>query len=217
MASTHPSKSEWARKQAERFEASDGARGERPPRPAIIVLTTVGAKTGKLRKTALMRVEHEGDYAVVASKGGAAKHPGWVYNLRANPHVELQDGAEKLDYRARRGQRRGEGRVVGPGPRGLARLRRLPEADRPRRSRSSSWSHAAKLTVGPAAAADPKAGAAAPSSVATRGWRPSRASRKSASISPTRSSLSGAPSRWPPATRRLPCPIGPSPGRAASR
>jgi len=65
------------------------------------VLTSVGARTGKLRKTALMRVEHAGTYAVVASLGGAPRHPVWYYNLKANPHVELQDGPIKLDYRAR--------------------------------------------------------------------------------------------------------------------
>jgi deazaflavin-dependent oxidoreductase (nitroreductase family) len=96
-----PSKSAWARKQAEAFEASGGQESNTLNGRPIIVLTTVGAKTGKLRKTALMRVEHEGMYAVVASKGGAAKHPVWYHNLVANPHVELQDGAAKLDYVAR--------------------------------------------------------------------------------------------------------------------
>jgi F420H(2)-dependent quinone reductase len=61
----------------------------------------VGAKTGQLRKTALMRVEHDGEYVVVASKGGAPEHPVWYHNLVKNPHVELQDGATKRDYRAR--------------------------------------------------------------------------------------------------------------------
>jgi deazaflavin-dependent oxidoreductase (nitroreductase family) len=65
------------------------------------VLTSVGAKTGKLRKTALMRVEHEGLYAVVASLGGAPHNPVWYQNLKANPHVELQDRATKHDYTAR--------------------------------------------------------------------------------------------------------------------
>jgi F420H(2)-dependent quinone reductase len=65
------------------------------------VLTSVGAKTGKLRKTPLMRVEHDGEYAVVASLGGAPKHPVWYYNLTANPHVELQDGPVKKDYLAK--------------------------------------------------------------------------------------------------------------------
>ena len=65
------------------------------------MLTSVGAKTGRLRKTALMRVEHEGSYAVVASLGGAPRHPVWYYNLKAHPHVELQDGPMKRDYQAR--------------------------------------------------------------------------------------------------------------------
>jgi deazaflavin-dependent oxidoreductase (nitroreductase family) len=96
-----PSTAKWARTQAERYEASDGAAaGDLRGRP-IIVLTSVGAKTGKLRKTALMRVEHDGRYAVVASLGGAPKHPVWYHNLKANPHVELQDGATKRDYTAR--------------------------------------------------------------------------------------------------------------------
>ena len=68
---------------------------------AVIILTSVGAKTGKIRKTPLMRVEHDGEYAVVASLGGAPQHPVWYYNLTANPHVELQDGPVKKDYRAR--------------------------------------------------------------------------------------------------------------------
>jgi deazaflavin-dependent oxidoreductase (nitroreductase family) len=96
-----PSKSAWARKQAELFEATNGEEaGDLRGRP-IIVLTSVGAKTGKLRKTALMRVEHDGVYAVVASMGGAPKHPVWYYNLKQNPHVELQDCATKGDYTAR--------------------------------------------------------------------------------------------------------------------
>jgi deazaflavin-dependent oxidoreductase (nitroreductase family) len=66
----------------------------------VVVLTSVGAKTGKLRKTALMRVEHDGVYAVVASLGGAPRHPAWYHNLKANPHVELQDGPTKRDYLA---------------------------------------------------------------------------------------------------------------------
>ncbi|HET9614198.1 MAG TPA: nitroreductase family deazaflavin-dependent oxidoreductase, partial [Candidatus Limnocylindrales bacterium] len=65
------------------------------------VLTSVGARTGLLRKTALMRVEHEGRYAVVASLGGAPKHPVWYFNLKKNPQVELQDGPTKGDYLAR--------------------------------------------------------------------------------------------------------------------
>ena len=67
----------------------------------VIILTSLGAKSGKIRKTPLMRVEHDGEYAVVASKGGAPEHPVWYYNLVANPVVELQDGAVKREYRVR--------------------------------------------------------------------------------------------------------------------
>lgn len=96
-----PGTSEWARGQAERYEASDGREAGTLRGVPIIVLTSRGARTGKLRKTALMRVEHEGDYAVVASLGGAPKHPVWYYNLMAHPHVELQDGPVRRDYDAR--------------------------------------------------------------------------------------------------------------------
>jgi deazaflavin-dependent oxidoreductase (nitroreductase family) len=96
-----PSTSDWARKQAERFEASNGAEANTLRGVPIILLTSVGAKTGKLRKTPLMRVEHDGQYAVVASQGGAPTHPVWYHNLVKNPHVELQDGADRADYDAR--------------------------------------------------------------------------------------------------------------------
>lgn len=98
-----PSTSDWARKQAERYEESGGtdATTLRDTGLPIIVMTTVGAKSGKLRKTALMRVEHGGVYAIVASRGGAPQHPQWYFNLVANPLVELQDGPAKNDYRAR--------------------------------------------------------------------------------------------------------------------
>lgn len=96
-----PGTSDWARVQAERYEASEGAEAHDLRGRPVIVLTSVGAKTGMLRKTALMRVEHEGTYAVVASLGGAPKHPVWYYNLVENPHVELQDGPVKRDYLAR--------------------------------------------------------------------------------------------------------------------
>ncbi|MBO1751474.1 nitroreductase family deazaflavin-dependent oxidoreductase [Actinotalea sp. BY-33] len=96
-----PSPSDWAREQAERFEASGGAEANTLRGVPIILLTSVGAKSGKLRKTPLMRVEHEGEYAVVASKGGAPEHPVWFHNLVAHPHVELQDGAVTRDYMAR--------------------------------------------------------------------------------------------------------------------
>jgi F420H(2)-dependent quinone reductase len=96
-----PSTSGWARRQAETYEATGGARAGDLRGMPVIVLTSVGAKTGLLRKTALMRVEHDGQYAVVGSLGGAPKHPVWVHNVRKNPHVELQDGLDKGDYTAR--------------------------------------------------------------------------------------------------------------------
>lgn len=96
-----PSTSDWAREQAETFEATNGAEANTMRDVPIILLTSVGAKSGKLRKTPLMRVEHGGEYAVVASKGGADDHPRWYHNLAEHPHVELQDGAERYDYEAR--------------------------------------------------------------------------------------------------------------------
>ena len=96
-----PTTSRRSRKQIEQYEAIDGRKGGDLRGKPVIVLTSVGAKTGKLRKTPLMRVEHDGSYAVVASLGGAPKHPVWYFNLKANPHVELQDGATKKDYTAR--------------------------------------------------------------------------------------------------------------------
>jgi deazaflavin-dependent oxidoreductase (nitroreductase family) len=94
-----PGTSAWAREQAEAFEASGGTKRATLSGKPIVVITTVGALTGKLRKTALMRVEHDGSYAVVASRGGSAKHPKWYFNLRADPRVDLQDGGVKREYR----------------------------------------------------------------------------------------------------------------------
>jgi F420H(2)-dependent quinone reductase len=95
-----PSTSPRSRDQAERFEASAGAEANTLMGKPIIVLTSVGARSGKLRKTPLMRVEHGGAYAVVASKGGAPENPTWYHNLLSHPHVELQDGPVKRDYLA---------------------------------------------------------------------------------------------------------------------
>ncbi len=78
--------------------STEGAEMKGKP---IILLTTVGAKSGKIRKTPLMRVEHDGEYAVVASLGGAPKNPVWYYNIKAHPQVELQDGEVNKEYEAR--------------------------------------------------------------------------------------------------------------------
>ena len=96
-----PSTSGWARDQAELFESTNGEKGGSLRDMPIIVVTSIGAKSGKLRKTPLMRVEHDGKYAAVASLGGAPQNPVWYYNLKKNPHVELQDGPNKGDYLAR--------------------------------------------------------------------------------------------------------------------
>ena len=67
----------------------------------VIVMTNRGVKSGKLRKNPLMRVEHEGSYALVASKGGAPSHPTWYHNLVAHPRVEVQDGPDRREYTVR--------------------------------------------------------------------------------------------------------------------
>ena len=96
-----PSPSDWARKQAERYEASGGTQATTVQGKPVVVLTTRGNTSGKLRKTPLMRVEHGGRYAVVASLGGAPQHPAWYHNVVAEPHVELQDGPVRQDMTAR--------------------------------------------------------------------------------------------------------------------
>ena len=96
-----PSPLDWSRDQADKYAESGGKDAADMKGMPIILLTTVGAKTGKLRKTPLMRVEHDGEYAVVASLGGAPKNPVWYYNITKNPRVELQDGSVTRDYDAR--------------------------------------------------------------------------------------------------------------------
>ena len=96
-----PSTMEWARDQVALYESSGGTQGTTLMDLPVIILTTVGAKSGKIRKAPLMRVEHDGKYAAVASLGGAPKHPVWYFNVVANPHVELQDGPVRKDYTAR--------------------------------------------------------------------------------------------------------------------
>ena len=96
-----PSTLGWARDQAEQYMKSGGTDGTDLKGVPVILLTTIGAKTGKLRKTPLMRVEHKGEYAIVASLGGAPKHPVWYHNVVKNPRVELQDGTVTRDYDAR--------------------------------------------------------------------------------------------------------------------
>ncbi|WP_405682714.1 nitroreductase family deazaflavin-dependent oxidoreductase [Streptomyces sp. NBC_00057] len=96
-----PSPAQWVRDQVELFESSGGTEGTTMRGLPVIILTTRGAKSGKIRKTPLMRVEHNGTYAVVASQGGAPKHPVWYHNIVADARVELQDGPVRHDMNAR--------------------------------------------------------------------------------------------------------------------
>ncbi|GGX20247.1 nitroreductase family deazaflavin-dependent oxidoreductase [Streptomyces lomondensis] len=98
-----PSPTQWVREQVELYESSGGTQGTTLPgsKMPVVVLTSRGARSGKLRKSPVMRVEHEGRYAAVASLGGAPKHPVWYFNLKSDPHVELQDGPVKRDMTAR--------------------------------------------------------------------------------------------------------------------
>jgi deazaflavin-dependent oxidoreductase (nitroreductase family) len=92
---------QWVRDQVAEYESTGGAEGNTLRGRPVIILTTRGNKTGKIRKTPLMRVEHDGKYAVVASRGGAPTHPVWYHNLVADPHVQLQDGPQPKQYLAR--------------------------------------------------------------------------------------------------------------------
>ncbi|MET9933937.1 MULTISPECIES: nitroreductase family deazaflavin-dependent oxidoreductase [unclassified Streptomyces] len=96
-----PSPEAWVRNQVELYESSGGTKGTTMRGLPVVLVTNRGAKSGKLRKTPLMRVEHDGAYALVASNGGAVKHPVWYHNLVASPEVELRDGTEVWDMRAR--------------------------------------------------------------------------------------------------------------------
>jgi len=96
-----PSPSRWVRQQVQQIEASGGTEGTTMKGVPVVVVTSVGARSGKLRKNPVMRVEHDGSYALVASKGGAPEHPTWYHNLVAHPTVELQDGPERRDYSVR--------------------------------------------------------------------------------------------------------------------
>jgi F420H(2)-dependent quinone reductase len=96
-----PGTSAWAREQAEAYEESNGERAATIGGRPVVVVTSLGARTGNLRKTALMRVEHEGRYAVVASDGARPRNPAWYHNLVANPRVEVRDGAVAQDMVAR--------------------------------------------------------------------------------------------------------------------
>src|SRR5579863_7579731 len=93
-----PSSQQWVREQVEEYESSGGTRGTTLRGVPVVVITSVGSSSGKLRKNPVMRIEHDGVYAAVASKGVAPEHPAWYRNFLEHPLVELQDGASRGDY-----------------------------------------------------------------------------------------------------------------------
>ena len=96
-----PSPEKWVRDQVEAYEASGGTEATTLRGVPVVVVTSLGAKSNLVRKNPVMRVEHEGCYALVASKGGAPEHPTWYHNMVAHPTVELQDGPDRHDYTVR--------------------------------------------------------------------------------------------------------------------
>jgi deazaflavin-dependent oxidoreductase (nitroreductase family) len=96
-----PSTSEWVRRQVDEIEAAGDTGAVHIQNRPVVMLTMRGASSGKVRKVPLMRVEHEGAYAAVASRGGAPEHPQWFHNLMADPVIDLQDGTETWPARAR--------------------------------------------------------------------------------------------------------------------
>jgi len=98
-----PSPEKWVRDQVEAYESSGGARGHtlRDTGLPVVIVTSMGAQSGKIRKAPLMRVEYGGRYALVASQGGAPKHPTWYFNLLQHPHIGLQDGPTPQDMTVR--------------------------------------------------------------------------------------------------------------------
>ena len=98
-----PSPEKWVRDQVELYERSGGTEGTtlRETGLPVVVVTSLGARSGKIRKTPLMRVEHDGAYALVASQGGAPEHPTWYHNVTKHPLIELQDGPVRQDMTVR--------------------------------------------------------------------------------------------------------------------
>jgi deazaflavin-dependent oxidoreductase (nitroreductase family) len=96
-----PSAWDWVAKQVDAYESSGGTEGTELAGKPVVVMTMRGRRTGKIRKAAVMRVEHDGAYAAVASKGGDEHNPGWYLNLLESPEVTVQDGPDVYEMRAR--------------------------------------------------------------------------------------------------------------------
>ena len=92
---------DWVRDMTNKIFENGTTDGQTIADRPVVLVTVRGAKTGKLRKVPLMRVENDGRYAIVASLGGAPKNPVWYYNVKGDPHVDLQDGSVTKDYTAR--------------------------------------------------------------------------------------------------------------------
>ena len=128
-----PSQRDWVREQVETYERTGGAEANTLGDTGIpiVIVATRGNKSGMVRKTALMRVEHQGEYALVASMGGAPQNPVWYHNIKADPTaLTIQDGPEPFDAVAREARGRRASAVVGQGRRRLPRLRGLPGTNR---------------------------------------------------------------------------------------
>lgn len=100
-AGYEPSPLDWVRKQVETIVATGGAEGMTMRGVPVIMMTMHGARSGKVRKIPVMRVEHDGSYVAIASKGGSPEHPTWYFNLKAHPHITVQDGTRQIAMRAR--------------------------------------------------------------------------------------------------------------------
>ena len=100
-----PSTWDWVAKQVDRYESSGGTEGTQLQGQPCVVLTMRGRRSGRIRKAVVIRIEHDGAYAAVASKGGAPQHPGWYFNLIEHPELTLQDGPDVHEMRAREVER----------------------------------------------------------------------------------------------------------------
>ena len=151
-----PSPEKWVRDQVETYESSGGTEGTTMRGVPVVVVTSLGAKSGKLRKNPLMRVEHEGSYALVASKGGAPEHPTWYHNLVAHPTVEVQDGPDRREYTVRVARGRRACRRGGSGRSRSGRTTRTTRRRPTGRSRCSSPSRPEPSEAAPPRSAEPE-------------------------------------------------------------
>ena len=154
--------SDWNNKIIEEFRANKGKVGGPFEGAPLLLLHTVGARTGQERVNPMMYMPVDGGYAVFASKGGAPTNPDWYHNLLAHPKVTAEIGTGTVELIARVAEGDGAGADLGGAEGRLSRVRRLRAEDRPGRSRSSSWSPSANSSLAWPVAADATAQAIAP-------------------------------------------------------